>query len=233
MKKSTFNFLVDALLFICLCLITGLGFLIKYTLPSGQDKWLMYQTNNRMLWLNMDRHQWGDIHLIISLIFILLLIVHMAMHWAFVSNMTRKILKQPTIRIVTIIAFTSISLSLLLLPFFITPATITNSDKKKYQALNLSHSNPTDKTSEINTPTRADLANNRIHKNKQHWPVKGSMTLNEVVEQNSIPLNYLIKKLHMPKHVNTNEKLGRLKRKYGFTMSEIEKIIGEFQKSNE
>jgi LysM repeat protein len=37
----------------------------------------------------------------------------------------------------------------------------------------------------------------------------------------------------MPKHVNTNEKLGRLKRKYGFTMSEIEKIIGEFQKSNE
>jgi len=35
-KKSTLNFIIDALMFLCMSVLAGIGLLIKYTLVSGQ-----------------------------------------------------------------------------------------------------------------------------------------------------------------------------------------------------
>jgi hypothetical protein len=37
MDKSKLNFVIDALMFLCLMAMAGLGFLMKYPLPSGRD----------------------------------------------------------------------------------------------------------------------------------------------------------------------------------------------------
>ncbi len=63
MDKAKLNFVIDALMFLCLMAMAGLGFLMKYFLPSGRDAWAKYGSNLQFSWLGWDRHDWGDIHL--------------------------------------------------------------------------------------------------------------------------------------------------------------------------
>ncbi len=61
--------------------------------------------------------------------------------------------------------------------------------------------------------------------------VIGSMTLIEVAEKYKVPANHIKSKLDIPLSTPDNERLGRLKRVYGFTMSEVEEIIYNYQKA--
>lgn len=61
--------------------------------------------------------------------------------------------------------------------------------------------------------------------------VIGSMTLIEVVEMYEVPANHIKSKLDIPLSTSNNERLGRLRRVYGFTMSDIEEIIYDYQKA--
>ena len=66
---------------------------------------------------------------------------------------------------------------------------------------------------------------------KQLELVKGMYTLGEVAATYKVPTRYLLEKLGLPETISSVEKLGRLRRKYGFTMSDIERIIAEYKKS--
>ena len=66
MDKPKFNFIIDAAMFLCVMALAGLGFLMKYVLPSGRDAWAKYGSNLQLSWLGWDRHDWGDIHLYLA-----------------------------------------------------------------------------------------------------------------------------------------------------------------------
>jgi hypothetical protein len=55
--------------------------------------------------------------------------------------------------------------------------------------------------------------------------VQGFMTLKEVSENYQVPSSHIKSKLGVPLSVSDNERLGRLRRTYGFTMSEVRDII--------
>ncbi len=57
------------------------------------------------------------------------------------------------------------------------------------------------------------------------------MTLIEVAEKYEVPVNHIKSKLNVPMSTPNNERLGRLKRVHGFTMSDVEEIIYNFQKA--
>ena len=61
--------------------IIGTGFLIKYTLISGQERWDVYGRKVELYLLGLDRHQWGMIHLILGFVLMGLLIAHIVFHW--------------------------------------------------------------------------------------------------------------------------------------------------------
>ena len=81
MDKSKLNFVIDALMFLCLMAMAGLGFLMKYVLPSGRDAWAKYGSNLQLSWLGWDRHDWGDIHLYLAFTLLTLLVLHIILHW--------------------------------------------------------------------------------------------------------------------------------------------------------
>ena len=68
MKKSTINFIIDVLMFICMAAVAGIGFLIKYTLISGRESWIVYGDKVDLYFLGIYRHEWGTIHLIIGFV---------------------------------------------------------------------------------------------------------------------------------------------------------------------
>jgi uncharacterized membrane protein len=89
MNRSKLNLIIDGLMFLAMAAIAGLGFLIKYVMPPGPEKIVKYGRNVTLLFLGMDRHGWGRIHLVIGFVFLGLLALHIIIHWRMTVNMYR------------------------------------------------------------------------------------------------------------------------------------------------
>ena len=62
MDKTKLNFFIDALMFLTMMALAGLGLLIKYVLIPGRKAWAQYGRQMELTWLGLDRHAWGAVH---------------------------------------------------------------------------------------------------------------------------------------------------------------------------
>jgi len=94
-NKGIINFWLGVILFLAgLCLAA-----------SGFIRWLVFGTSGygyrggRGLWgqpdfiFIFDRYTWGDIHRWLAIIFLCLVIIHLAIHWRWIITMTKNIFK--------------------------------------------------------------------------------------------------------------------------------------------
>jgi hypothetical protein len=87
MSRTLFNITIDALAALFLIGMIGTGYLLRFPLPPGSNKRLM-------LW-GLSRHEWGGIHYWISIALLLILFLHIAMHWSWiVSVLCKRILNK-------------------------------------------------------------------------------------------------------------------------------------------
>jgi hypothetical protein len=121
MDRSKLNFVIDALMFLCMMAMAGLGFLMRYILPSGRDAWAKYGSNRQFSWLGWDRHDWGDIHLYLAFTLLSLLIVHLILHWQQILGLFQRLVPNPRQRYRIALIFLLLSLLLIYFPFLITP----------------------------------------------------------------------------------------------------------------
>lgn len=121
MKKPILNFTINATMTLCMSAIIGIGFLIKYTLVSGQERWEIYGRNVELYLLGMDRHQWGMLHLILAFVLLVLLLAHIILHWKVITNVYRKIIKEPISKKIIAIVFVILCTLLIVFPFFVEP----------------------------------------------------------------------------------------------------------------
>jgi hypothetical protein len=94
--RSKFNFALDAVSLALMASLAITGFTMSLALPAGP------RGGSRGLgppdFLGMSRHDLADIHFWIAVAFLSVLVVHLIMHWAWVSAMTRKVLRLPAKR---------------------------------------------------------------------------------------------------------------------------------------
>jgi len=90
MKRMTVNFIVDLAAFIDLLGLIFTGFIIKYILPPGTSGLGREISGGRgrgeikQLW-SMTRHEWGDIHFYMSVVFVALMLTHLILHWIWIK----------------------------------------------------------------------------------------------------------------------------------------------------
>ncbi len=121
MDKPKLNFIIDALMFLALMALAGLGFLMKYILISGRGAWAKYGRNLALSWLGWDRHDWGDIHLYLAFALLTLLVIHLILHWQQILGLFRRLVPDPRRRYRIALIFLLLSLLLIYFPFLITP----------------------------------------------------------------------------------------------------------------
>lgn len=82
-RKHTQNIVIDVISFLCLILLLLTGLLIHYVLPRGSQ-------GNSVL--GLTRHDWGDVHFWIAIIFVSVIIIHLILHssWIKASLFSRK-----------------------------------------------------------------------------------------------------------------------------------------------
>jgi hypothetical protein len=86
-------------------------------------------------------------------------------------------------------------------------------------------------TGEVETEKEGESLTEDDHLHDATIDVQGFMTLKEVAENYQVPVEHIKSKLEIPQSVSENERLGRLRRTYGFTMSDVRDIIIEYKQN--
>lgn len=204
MKKSDWQYLVDSLLFMSMFGIAFIGILMGFFLAEGPTV-----RESDKYFLGLHRHQWGDIHLYLSLAFILLVILHLMLSWSWIKGKSQALFKK---RWSTIISLTVLGSVLLIFVFWIfTP---------KYPLIYDNYGRGMGARAEGDF-----LPGDYINEEQGYVTITGNMTISQVEDITGIPGSSFIRELGLPSDTSPDETLGQLRKKYGFTLVEARDAI--------
>jgi|UniRef100_A0A7V6DPB3 hypothetical protein len=118
--KSKLTFIIDALMFLIIMGMAGLGFLMKYVLVPGRERWIKYGRNANRTLFGWDRHDWGDIHLDLAMVFLGLLVVHIILHWRQIVGLFHGFVPAER-RTLVLLVFVLLAAFLIYFPFLLSP----------------------------------------------------------------------------------------------------------------
>lgn len=118
--KPKLNFIIDALMFLVMMAMAGLGFLMKYVLIPGKERWVKYGRNVDLTLLGWDRHDWGALHLYLGFTLLGLLILHIILHWKQIVGLFQRFIS-PERRTLVLLVFVLLAVLLIYFPFLMTP----------------------------------------------------------------------------------------------------------------
>lgn len=210
MKRTTLNFWTDALAFIGFVFLTTTGILLRYQLPPGSGRLDSIGGGHRaqekvvsVLW-GLTRHEWGDVHYYIALALMAVLAFHLVLHWKWIVCVVRgKPVEGSGYRlglgIVGLLAVLLLGAAPLLAPQ-------TQLPRSELQ---------TESTDKASLETDEDA-------------IRGEMTLAEVETRTGVPATHILEQLGLPLDTSTEERIGQLRRKHGFQMEDIRRIVAGF-----
>jgi len=127
-EKPKINFTIDSMMMLVMMALAGIGFLIKFILVPGKERWLIYGANVELYWFGLDRHAWGTIHLWLGYSLLFLLLLHIALHIKWIGHTYVRIIANSRAKNVCAVVFAFVCLVLVLFSFFITPVVENSAD---------------------------------------------------------------------------------------------------------
>jgi hypothetical protein len=118
--KSQLNFVIDALMFLVIMAMAGLGLLMRCVLVPGRERWVKYGRNVNLTLFGWDRHDWGYIHLYLGLFFLGLLALHIILHWRQIVGLFQGFVPLER-RNLVVLAFVLLAIFLISFPFLLSP----------------------------------------------------------------------------------------------------------------
>jgi len=242
--KPRINFIIDLAMLIVFAALIGVGLLIKFTLIPGQERWLVFGRNFELTFWGLDRHEWGSIHLILGGLFFILFILHIVFHWNIIKCLFRKYIPSGALRTFTVVSSLLLSVVLILFPFFVKPEresifrgegriNLENMDLNLNDSIRVNLKKPKkfshDKKLEMQIEEQQRGEETGKKSRLKEHEIHGSMSLDEIAEHYSIQPGSLRKELGIPPQISGKEKMGRLKRRYGFTMEELRETVQTLQ----
>lgn len=110
MNRTKQNFIVDLVAFILFTFLAITGFLIHYILPAGSGRFSVV--------LGLNRHQWGDLHFGVAIAMLLVLAIHLIIHWNWIicvikGRVKERIKIRLTLAIIALVALLIMELAIL------------------------------------------------------------------------------------------------------------------------
>ncbi len=241
--------------------IGGIGLLMEYKLVSGEERWERYGSNPDLYMWGWDRHQWGDLHLILGYLFFGLLFFHIFLHWSQIKGIYQVMIKSKSRQVVLVSVFAITSLFLLFFAFLSPIDVVPLKEGEGRHRLEASRpvgeggsvirglseaasgeqpmaSGSTEAGGELHAPLQSnqadlheDVAIHEGHESR-NLEIYGTSTIGEVAAKYNVPAELIKNALGIPVDRPDNERLGRLRRQYGFHMSDVERFIEEYNQKN-
>jgi hypothetical protein len=203
MKRTSLNFVIDAVAFAGFLLLATTGVLMAYRLPPGSGGRDGFgggrgesQRSIELLW-GLTRHEWGDVHYWMAIALMAVLAVHLFLHWSWIVGVVRGRPTSASPQRLALGAVGLISVVILsLLPFWSATTTATRSELREQQGV----------ASDVES-------------------IRGSMTLEQIAAETGTTVAFLLEELEFPPDTDPGSRAGRLLREHGLQMSDLRRVI--------
>jgi len=204
MKKTDWKYVVDTLLFLCMFGISFIGILMGFFLPKGPT----VRESEKYL-LGLHRHQWGDIHLYLSLAFLVLLILHLILAWNWIKGKSKSLFKGSWRTVLTLIVIAGFMVVVLFWLF-------TPKNSGKYAGYGSGFRG---------TVREAVSPEDYLDKEGDWVTITGQLTLQDIQQITGVSPEQIIAAIGLPARVPHDETLGQLRKKYGITIVEFREAL--------
>lgn len=243
--RQKLNIAIDLIMFVNMVALAVIGFLIRYSLLSGEKRWERFGKNLDMTFWGLDRHEWGFIHLILGISLAVLLVLHIVLHWTQIICLVKRLFPGQTLRVMVVTGMTVLCCAIVLTPLVFSPdlgepirghgeghgrsvAQTVDEDPE--------FSETVEKLPESETFRETDIqpADDKVRHHDEEsriLEIRGFHSLGGLALTYHVPADEIKNRLNIPSHVSDNERLGRIRRIYGFTMREVEDCILSLQKA--
>jgi len=153
----------------------------------------------------LDRHEWGGIHFWISVVFFSILAFHLILHWRWIASVvTGRPREGSGFRAGLGIVGLATVLALAGAPLLA----------------------PVERGADGNgaSPLSAHPY--------EEFSIRGSMSLRDIEAATGVPAAYLIKSLKLPDTISVDERVGPLRRQYGFEINDVREIVKRYNDTN-
>jgi hypothetical protein len=250
LSRTGLKYLVDTLMFLCILGVAGIGFMMGYAIPEGPGG-----GGGSKFFLGIHRHQWGNIHLYLSLAFTALLVVHLVLSWSWIKGKARSLFGKAWKA-----ALGLTLLAALLVPFLFwlampkndpayaeygagvglrwrQEAAVERAVKSPQPAPEVPAGAEPRTAPESAAPGEAPVAAEPPKAVAGHSEagtaevvITGQMSLRDVERATGVPAQDIIARLDLPPDVPLDEMLGRLRRRYGFEIEQVRVAVADLLK---
>jgi hypothetical protein len=218
-KRSTVNFVIDALTFAFFVFLVATGFILYYVLPAGSGRIEGGGPGQgaavreiTLLW-GLDRHQWGEIHFWLAAAILILLSFHLALHWRWIVAVVRGRRGEGSGARAALGAVGALGILMLAVMPFLSPSRDVPRGELK--------------------PGGEAAARTGAFSPAHDDSIRGSMTLKEVEAETGVSADELVRHLGLPPATPLNENLGRLRKQHGLTMEQVREAVYELKKKKD
>ena len=143
MKKILVNLIINTASLVVFMALLTTGLIMKFILPAGSGRLEMLLRGGRGahrtidVFMNLTRHEWGDIHFYLALTFLVLLVVHLILHWDWIVRQSfgTKDYPQPVHRKILAFGVIVAILFLLVFPWMAGKETVTRSEIQRIRKI--------------------------------------------------------------------------------------------------
>lgn len=143
MKRSFLNIVIDASSLVVFMSMISTGLIMRFILPPGSGRVEMLMKGGGRfektidVFMGLTRHEWGQIHFYISLLFLIFLITHLYLHWNWIKVVSfgTKDHPQPLKRKIIAVWIVTFIIFSLIFPWIGEKQTLTRSEFLKLKEL--------------------------------------------------------------------------------------------------
>lgn len=210
MHRGKTNYLVDVLTFGVILAMTATGLILRFVLPPGSGGRALGQ------W---TRHDWGDLHFWLAAGLGAIIVLHVALHWAWICGLTHRLFSSNPSSHPTSALKRNLAGLAFLGGIAVVLAGMTWWASQMVSDRPLAHRGPNgNRASVVRAAEDHEVGSGQHTTNSR---IQGSMTLGQVAQSANIPVELLRDRLGLPSSVAADARLGHLRRHYGFRMSDV------------
>ncbi len=226
MSKPTIHAVVDAAAFVAFVFLAATGSLIKFVLPPGSGHF-------STMW-GMDRHEWGDVHYVFALAFLTVVACHLVLHWHWIAfTVQGRSGKRVNLRIAIAVLGLLVLLGLAASPYLAGVESKDDSPHKTRSEKSVEGKHVKQTNAEGKRAEEKHIEGEGKHAEGSLFSIDGTMSLGEVERMTGVSAAVIVKELGLPTDVPVDERLGRLRKEYGFEMRDLREIVEKNSKKRE
>jgi hypothetical protein len=218
MSRNKLNLIVDTLGYLAMVCLASTGLTMAYILPPGTGG--RHSGEPALTLLGLGRHGWGDVHFYVALALLALMLLHVILHWKWITNTLGALIRRGPARAGAGTGGTALLLLLGLLTAAALAAPWLIPARQAEGPAGRGGQEPAERSAPA--PQKQQAA---AKEQDGDHDIRGRTTLAEAAQAAGVSVERLCRELNIPTNTDPATGLGHIRRGSGLSMQDIRAVI--------